>query len=499
MTRFARAKGSKSSNERQPNEPTPWHVMKVGLNEDHNTRICEKPKSASELLKAKDELVYYDTIGNVNHGWSEFDNTQVRKKNDENDKVQNNKSESTKKKLKKAHKSDKNDHVNDSSVNQLKNKNNVKDISNVNHETNKEITQHAMSTNSHVEIKNEKTLSKNMQAEHVKNGEITAPLSKRQKRNRKMARKNSTNETIASDEKTTAGNTKFNIEGNNWSTDVKFGKKHKLGEETNKNNYLKKQDNSKENETKKKTILDSNPYKNTQQGNKRKAPKVRDDNTHKRRKPDIGRTTITVNGKDIDIVKYDGFPIMKEDAERLKNLKEEMVNKGIPYSEINRALKLERRRCEKVLARRKKNVCFHCRTSGHNLSECPDLDKQESAIGICFKCGSTEHTHYECRVNKTQEFRYATCFICREEGHIAKQCPDNPKGLYPDGGACKICGDVTHLRKDCPDLVKEKEENTITVDTITSEDIESLDKNASNTAKASKTKNNTAKTKIINF
>lgn len=36
------------------------------------------------------------------------------------------------------------------------------------------------------------------------------------------------------------------------------------------------------------------------------------------------------------------------------------------------------------------------------------------------------------------------------QGHIARQCPDNPKGLYPNGGCCKLCGDVTHLRKDCP-------------------------------------------------
>jgi hypothetical protein len=36
------------------------------------------------------------------------------------------------------------------------------------------------------------------------------------------------------------------------------------------------------------------------------------------------------------------------------------------------------------------------------------------------------------------------------QGHIARQCPDNPKGLYPNGGNCKLCGDVTHLRKDCP-------------------------------------------------
>ena len=33
---------------------------------------------------------------------------------------------------------------------------------------------------------------------------------------------------------------------------------------------------------------------------------------------------------------------------------------------------------------------------------------------------------------------------------MAKACPDNPKGLYPNGGGCVFCGSVEHLKRDCP-------------------------------------------------
>ncbi|XP_030752206.1 myb-like protein X [Sitophilus oryzae] len=178
----------------------------------------------------------------------------------------------------------------------------------------------------------------------------------------------------------------------------------------------------------------------------------RDSNEHKRKKP-LPETQF-INGKSVDIDYVDGFPVKKEDADRLKNLRREMITKGLPRSEINAALKLERRRAEKALAREKKNVCFNCRKSGHVLSECPELGKgevtQTAGTGICFKCGSTEHTHFECKVVRGMDYKFAQCFICNEQGHIARQCPDNQRGLYPKGGSCNVCGDVTHLKKDCP-------------------------------------------------
>ncbi|GJQ73304.1 hypothetical protein Trydic_g13675 [Trypoxylus dichotomus] len=212
---------------------------------------------------------------------------------------------------------------------------------------------------------------------------------------------------------------------------------------------------------------------------KRKLPKVRDNEEHKRRKPDEKVQTMYINGVDVEIDYYDGFPIKREDAERLRQLRKDMISKGIPKSEVQISLKLERRKAEKALAREKKKVCFNCRKSGHNLSECPNLNEnmQQEMIGtgICFKCGSTEHTHYECKVVRTDSYKHATCFICHKQGHISRQCPDNQKGLYPKGGACRICGDVTHLKKDCPKFQVEQESKTIKLDTLDSSNIEGLE------------------------
>lgn len=92
---------------------------------------------------------------------------------------------------------------------------------------------------------------------------------------------------------------------------------------------------------------------------------------------------------------------------------------------------------------------FHCQ-----LENCPS--KVET--NICFKCGSTEHTSQGCRKvslpgqgktdwapvasvhtilqltsSSPDEFPFAVCFICKQKGHLSRRCPDNPRGLYPDG------------------------------------------------------------------
>ncbi|KAK4816646.1 hypothetical protein QYF61_019623 [Mycteria americana] len=127
--------------------------------------------------------------------------------------------------------------------------------------------------------------------------------------------------------------------------------------------------------------------------------------------------------------------------------------------EVAIALKKSRRREDRRLKRqeRKKNamVCFHCREPGHGVADCPAvLESQDMGTGICYRCGSTEHDISKCKAKvdlAVGAFPYAKCFICGEMGHLSRSCPDNPKGLYAEGGGCRLCGSVEHFRKDCPE------------------------------------------------
>ncbi|OXB82633.1 UNVERIFIED_CONTAM: hypothetical protein H355_003928 [Colinus virginianus] len=123
------------------------------------------------------------------------------------------------------------------------------------------------------------------------------------------------------------------------------------------------------------------------------------------------------------------------------------------------ALRKERRREGRRLrrqeARKNAMVCFHCREPGHGVADCPAvLESQDMGTGICYRCGSTEHDIGKCKAKidpAVGAFPYAKCFICGEMGHLSRSCPDNPKGLYAEGGCCRLCGSVEHYRKDCPE------------------------------------------------
>ncbi|KAM0736653.1 Zinc finger CCHC domain-containing protein 9 [Formica fusca] len=421
MTRYARARGSKASNEKLPNEATPWHIMKQQVEENVNKKQLEKKKSAKELLKDQNDTLDNNTNKNINHNWAEFDDNESKSDVKEQKKLK------SKKNCMNFTENSKNDIPSNS--------NNTKTedtIETINSRSDKFSNEMKPDINNSYLSSNEKESRISEKDDKNSNSFI---LSKRQKRNRKR----------------------------------------KLETSNDKSKNFKKDTSDKSGKVEEKKIKERGEYK--------------------RRKPNAGITKMIINGVEIEIVMYDGFPVKKEDAERLIELKQTLILKGIPKSEVDMAMKLERRRAEKALARVKKQVCFNCRKSGHNLSDCPELGRDEACTGICFKCGSTEHTHFECKVNKDSTYRYAKCFICREQGHIAVECPDNPKGIYPHGGGCKICGAVTHLKKDCPDLIKGKEESTITVEKISDSAIESLQENVKKNTEGNKLPKN----KIIKF
>ena len=103
-------------------------------------------------------------------------------------------------------------------------------------------------------------------------------------------------------------------------------------------------------------------------------------------------------------------------------------------------------------------VCLGCRKRGHFVKDCPRLalasvaPKAIEGPQLCFNCGSTDHTLKTCPKPREPggKLKFASCFVCKGIGHIARDCPENPNGLYPQGGCCHICLQKTHLVKDCP-------------------------------------------------
>ncbi|KAI8486548.1 Zinc finger CCHC domain-containing protein 9 [Branchiostoma belcheri] len=145
-----------------------------------------------------------------------------------------------------------------------------------------------------------------------------------------------------------------------------------------------------------------------------------------------------------------------EKRQKNKNSGHEGLDKEL-QEVLTKAKRSEKRRLKRIKKKTLSKVCYHCRQPGHGMSECPAMTADvEQGTGICFRCGSTEHKSAKCTARNIPEqtgksdLPFAKCFICGESGHLSKSCPDNPRGLYPNGGCCKHCGSVEHHQWQCP-------------------------------------------------
>lgn len=257
MTRYARAKGSKASNERLPNEATPWHVMKQQLEESKSKVPLEKKKSAKELLRDQESILNSSTNENAQE-WAEFEDnrskTNARKhKNSRSnrDLIQNSENEG----ISEGH--------NNRKI--IAEKSQTRDVKTIDKKMTKSCKEKKQSINNPNSIFSEKELntSQDVHSNHVM-------LSKRQKRNRKR---------------------KLEISNSG-------SKRFKKDISCKSSNTLTREE------------------------------KMKKKGEYKRRKPNAGVTKMIINGVEIEIVTYDGFPVKKEDAERLAELKQKMIMKG---------------------------------------------------------------------------------------------------------------------------------------------------------------------------
>lgn len=460
MTRFARAAGSKSSNQRIPEDSTPWFVLKqqVADNKQNTEETHEDETDWKNVIDSEKKIEE-----NKNSVWCEFEEekSKVKVKNNvkrgltkhsknlgkykcaDNESISS--SLNTQKKAKLSHEIM--NHENDNVKSDLKNIKSKLKLSNSKSTFEVEVFSQVKTGESSVRNGSNTSfeVEKDFNSSHVSENESVHAESnsfiKKKKGKRKFSNSQDKDpETLRPDPN--------EIEENNEVTNEK-------GELST--NYEKNKKFSKNNKS-----ITSNKK------NKEELP-------YKRRKLDKGDVKLEINGQEIWVTRLDGFYIKKEDAERIRQLEKDLLKRGVSKQEVRAVVKKERRNAEKSLARLKKKVCYHCRKGGHTLSSCPMLEDNGAQVvgsGICYKCGSTEHTHYQCKVNTGNSYKFATCFVCKQEGHISKQCPDNPRGMYPSGGGCRLCGDVTHFRRECPTL--QAKSNKVTLG-LMDQDIETLD------------------------
>ncbi|KOB76047.1 putative zinc finger protein [Operophtera brumata] len=424
MTRFARAKGSKSSNERAPEDSTPWEVMKEQLLQAKKDGEESKNREKAE----KQRIVNYENFLKEHKTqkrkatWCDFPEAQISILSKPNQA-----SEPAKNRNKKQTTESGQSHSTQGQPPKKKNKK-LTTESEQSHSTqgqplrkeNKKLTIESEQSQSTQQQPSEQSHSnQGLSQQEVSNNPQQPKKSKKKKPKNKNA--STTNSEAQSNEIKDSGQNNKTKKGRNKNkhntsakdSEEQGNEEHTAGQPENKNKKNKKLKVFEEGDTQTAAVNQQNINKtNGNEGQKHKQHKKKKKNLVNgepaRRKPVNEHSfQLIINGKEIELVRYDGFPIMKKDAERLAELKTSMIKKGIPKSEVQRTMKLERRRAEKALARSKRDVCYNCRKGGHNLSDCPELKTKIPGVGapdgLCFKCGSTEHRQFECKVQDKRE------------------------------------------------------------------------------------------------
>lgn len=452
MTRFARAKGSKSSNERVVSDPTPWHEIKNQMSQKKQQFEEEKKRKEAEAKRNENYQNFLNERKKESKGpikWADFPEENGPKVNGLSDKsksIKKQKIKGNEKKIKRkvVHsldegtiiQKDSNDEILNKKTNgdetsneteMKKEKSIPKEVQN-NNECSEESDDDApIESSSKVEIsapvvkkvkikkkkivipsshseKNDKLEAESTgeSPEKTENGVLLTEEQKRKILNKKerrrkqiekkklMTQQNSVKTEGLEGKTTTKKNVRKEIDLESLPEEERkkiLKKREKRNKQVEKKKLKKQQQkiesgtNDSENCDSKKGILNNtdtnqkaqkNVEKKTfnkitnnnelkrprerSEGKKMSPKKQKLENGDIRRQDEFKPKQIMVNGIEIEIDYVDGFPIKKEDAEHIKTLRKEMISKGLPRSEIDRSLKLERRRAEKALAREKKKV-----------------------------------------------------------------------------------------------------------------------------------------------
>lgn len=369
MTRFARSKGSKASNERVPEEATSWSDMKKHLLEK-NKEIEENVKRKDALEKRnknyKAFLEEKENDRNKNSSWAEFPDAldseiKKNKKNIKGPITDNTPSENNKKIGQEASDSDALPEEQSSKIEivepivrkkKVKSKKLLKitlkqeEVSKVNDNISEEkstkkrkctengepVKKRLKKDSKKTENSDDNKQKKKIVKENLSEGDLKKIEKKKQKRIKQLLKKKKIKAELKKqkDEETKAQEND-EIKTDEAQTEIP-------NKSLDKSTYLK------------------NPV-NKSNNLMEKTKKPRDKEEHPRKKPLLPHKMF-INGKELEIDYVDGFPVKKEDATRLKKLRREMISKGLPRSEINSALKLERRKAEKAFAREKKKVNY---------------------------------------------------------------------------------------------------------------------------------------------